>query len=127
MNDIFKTIGLCFKTGKMKFGTENVLNQIRSNNKPFSVYISNDISDNSKKKILNSCKYYKIKLFRLPVSGYELAHSIGKNSDVTTVSINDENICILLNNSFNASENNLNISLEDDNKWLQILKLKYQH
>ena len=82
-------IGLARRAGKLACGTDAVLDAIRIK-KAKSVYICNDVSDNTKKKICDSCKYYCIEYCILSVTMTELSSAIGKMGNIAAVCVLDE-------------------------------------
>ena len=68
-------LGLASRAGKCVFGQEAFLNAIRAKKIALAV-LSEDASDNTKKRIRNACEYYNIKLLELKTD--MLGQSVGK-------------------------------------------------
>ncbi len=76
MKTAYNTLGIAYISKNMVLGQDDVVNSIRKN-KVALVIISNDSSDNTKKKLWDKCKYYNIKIIEVNDEG-QLAKSIGK-------------------------------------------------
>lgn len=94
LKQLLFSVGLARKAGKLVSGTDSVCDEIRKN-KIFLVLCSNDISDNTKKKISDCCTYYKAKLCFCEVSKEALGKSIGKPFSAC-VGITDKNLSELI-------------------------------
>lgn len=86
---ICSIVGLCLRAGRLAVGTENVLSSIKKG-KTKGVFAANDISDNTKKKLSDSCSYYKAELYVLPLGMSELSDALGKAGNVSSVSVEDK-------------------------------------
>lgn len=73
---MYNMLGLASRAGKCVFGTEAFLKALRAKKVSLAV-LSGDASDNTKKKVRNSCEYYKIKLIELNKDDL-LGQSVGK-------------------------------------------------
>ncbi len=78
MDKILNNLGLCQRASGLISGEENVLMEI-SNGKVFYLFLANDASDNTKKKIMDKAKFYNLEV-NMDYSSFELSHSIGKNN-----------------------------------------------
>ncbi len=87
---ITRILGLARRAGYLVTGTALVRDSVRGKRKPFLVMIASDASDNTVKRISDSCAYYKTTLARLDVTGDELAAILGKESSVMCVALFDE-------------------------------------
>lgn len=76
MEKVFGLIGLAKKAGKAVRGEGAVKDSIRYG-KAYLVIIANDASDNTKKSIVNSCKYYDVPYFIVGAKD-ELGHALGR-------------------------------------------------
>ena len=83
------TIGLCLRAGRLVCGTENVLSSVRSG-RALGVFAADDISENTKKKLGDCCRYYGAELYRLPFGMSVLSDALGKEGNVSSVSVLDE-------------------------------------
>lgn len=93
MERVYKLIGLAKKAGKVKSGEANVKQSIQEGS-AFVVFIASDISENTKKSITNSCKYYEIDYYMLD-DMITLGHSIGNDFNAA-VAITDEGLANLI-------------------------------
>lgn len=76
MDKILNNLGLCQRANGLISGEENVLTEI-SNGRVFYLFLANDASANTKKKIMDKARYYNLEV-NLDYSSSELSHSIGK-------------------------------------------------
>lgn len=82
-------LGLARKAGKIIYGTDRITDYIRK--KPTHiVLLASDISENTRKRIENCCKYYKTEYSGLNMTMDTLAHFIGQKSAVSAVSVTDK-------------------------------------
>ena len=75
MDKILNNLGLCKRAGGLISGSELVIEGIRAK-KVLYVFLANDASDNTKKKILDKSKYYNVEVCS-NYSSLELSQSIG--------------------------------------------------
>lgn len=87
---ILRMIGLSMRAGKLEFGANLAVSAIRSPNKPKLVLMASDASDNTRKKITDSCSYHEVRLVDTEYSGDVFAKTIGKTFDVMVLAIMDE-------------------------------------
>ena len=105
MEKAFSLIGLAKRAGKAVSGEGAVKDSIRYG-KSQLVIVAVDTSDNSKKSIINSCKYYGVPYY---VAGTmdEIGHSLGNDYN-SSVSITDrgfaESIKKYLHSNINGGE-----------------------
>lgn len=85
---IFNLIGLCKRAGRVSSGEQAVLESIKTK-KSCLVIISEDASENTKKKITDKCQSYKIKHIFLS-DRWTLGKYIKKEYAVL-ISVNDRN------------------------------------
>lgn len=91
MSNLLGVIGLAYRAGKLKFGTEQTVLAVRSPKKPSIVCVATDASDNSKKKILDGCSFHGVECVIIDETKALLAKSIGKTMDVSAVAVFDDN------------------------------------
>ncbi len=84
-------IGLAAKAGKIVVGTEIVTGKIKSGKKILLVLIASDVSQNTYKKIVNCCDYYKVDYVQLKQNRDEISHAVGKSCLTSSVGIIDQN------------------------------------
>lgn len=89
MNKVLNTLGICACARKISYG-ETLLKDIK-NKKVYFVVVATDASDNSKKKIIDKCKYYKCE-YEICVEKSSLTKSIGRVDLVSAVGIKDFNL-----------------------------------
>lgn len=82
-------IGLIRRAGKIKFGSEQTVDAIRSYRKPDLVCLASDASANTVKKITDGCKTHHVELVTLPIPKSELGRCIGRAMDVSVVAVMD--------------------------------------
>lgn len=87
---VIRMLGLARRAGNLVFGTTLVRDAVRGKKKPYIVLLASDVSENSYKRIYDSCVFYDVKLAKLDIIGEELGKTIGKTSDVMCVAITDE-------------------------------------
>ncbi|CCQ97949.1 ribosomal protein L7Ae [[Clostridium] ultunense Esp] len=78
--NVFNLLGLAMRAGQIVSGEEPVLAAIRSNH-AFLVILSTDASENTRKKIVDKCKSYRVE-FVFFGSREELGQAIGKGERV---------------------------------------------
>ena len=86
-NKIYSLLGLCMRAGKLKSGEFATLEAIRRKTAEM-VIISEDASDNTKKKFSDKCSYYNVPIFVFG-NKEELGHAIGKDVR-TSLAITDK-------------------------------------
>ncbi len=84
---IYSMLGLCMRAGKLKSGEFSVLEAIRHGMAEL-VIISEDASDNTKKKFNDKCSYYNVPMIYFG-NKEELGHAIGKDVR-TSLAVLDE-------------------------------------
>ncbi len=95
-------LGLCRKAGKIIIGVPMVCTALRSEKPPAAVFISDNCSENTEKRVRDKCSFYKIPCYVLPLSTDELAVAAGKKSSVGAVAVTDakmaDAVIVKLNN-----------------------------
>ena len=89
MNKILSTLGICACARKISYG-ETLLKDIKSK-KVYFVVVATDASDNSKKKMIDKCTYYKCE-YRICLDKESITKSIGRVDLVSAVGIKDYNL-----------------------------------
>lgn len=89
MNKTLNTLGMCACARKICYG-ETLLKEIKSK-KVYFVVVANDASDNSKKKIIDKCTYYKCE-YMICLDKESITKSIGRVDLVSAVGIKDYNL-----------------------------------
>ena len=88
MNKILSTLGLCACARKISYG-ETLLKDIKSN-KVYYVVVASDASDNSKKRIIDKCNFYKCEHIII-LDKLSISKAIGRVDVVSAVGIKDHN------------------------------------
>ncbi|MBE6607516.1 MAG: hypothetical protein E7633_03025 [Ruminococcaceae bacterium] len=96
-NYITRILGLARRAGYLVFGTALVRDAIRGRKKPYLVLLASDASENSHKRIHDSCMFYNIPLAVIDITGEELGKIIGKSGDVVCVALTDEGMAKAIN------------------------------
>jgi ribosomal protein L7Ae-like RNA K-turn-binding protein len=89
VNKILSTLGMCACARKISYG-ETLLKEIKSN-KVYFVVVASDASDNSKKRIIDKCTYYKCE-YAICLDKDSITKSIGRVDLVSAVGIKDYNL-----------------------------------
>ena len=89
MNKVLNTLGICACARKICYG-ETLLKEIK-NKKVYCVVVASDASDNSKKKIIDKCTYYKCD-YVVCLDKESITKSIGRVDLVSAVGIKDSNL-----------------------------------
>ena len=88
MNKFLGMLGLAKRAGKITSG-EFLCEQSIKSGQSALVIIASDISENSRKSIVNACTYYGVQYIEIATSS-ELGKAIGEDMRMT-VSVNDGN------------------------------------
>lgn len=86
---IINAAGLAMRAGKCSTGNELVVGDIRSR-KAKLVLSPKDVSDNTVKRLKDSCFSHGVPLIFLPCTKAYLAEKLGKKSQVSCAAITDE-------------------------------------
>ena len=86
---ILSLLGFAMKAGKLITGTDKICDEIRRHGIPSDdakgystcgiVIIASDASDNTKKRVLNACKFYRVEAYRSKLTQEQIAEKIGKS------------------------------------------------
>lgn len=87
MQKIFGLIGLAKKAGKLALGEDGVKDAVRFG-KAQLVIIAEDASENTKKSIINSSKYYGVKYY-ITATKEDLGHAVGKGISASVAVLDD--------------------------------------
>ena len=88
-------IGLCRRAGKLICGVDLICTELRKSEKALkapkvqAVLAASDVSDNTRKKLNDKCKFYGATLIYLPYTADELAAAVGKDAPIGAVAITD--------------------------------------
>lgn len=87
---ILSMLGFAARAGKLETGVDRICDEIRRNGMPSDdingystrgiVLVASDASANTKKRIFNACKYYRVEMIEISLTQDEIASRIGKAS-----------------------------------------------
>lgn len=89
---LLSLFGLAMKAGKLETGADRICDEIRRHGIPSEddsikgysthgiVVIASNASENTKKRIVNACKYYRVEYYISALSQTDIADRIGKAS-----------------------------------------------
>ena len=89
---LLSLFGFAMKAGKLEVGTDRICDEIRRHGIPSEddsvkgysshgiIVIASNASENTKKRIVNACKYYRVEFYISALSQTEIADRIGKAS-----------------------------------------------
>lgn len=81
-------LGLAKRAGKVSTGVVLCEKDIKSK-KSELIIIAEDVSDNTRKSIINSCEYYSVKYIEYS-DMFDLGNAVGADGERGVVSVNDE-------------------------------------
>lgn len=96
MNKLLSMIGLAYKAGKVRFGSDSVIESVRSVKKPDLVIASSDISEKTLKKLTDGCEYHGVKLVRINDGMSELGRAAGGRSELACIAVLDKGFAVKL-------------------------------
>lgn len=83
-------LGLCSRAGKLVCGSALICDALRDKKGILMVLMSDGVSENTRKRLSDKCKYYGVRLEGVKVSPLELAHAIGRSGELAAVGVTDE-------------------------------------
>ena len=87
---LLSLVGFAKKAGKLAVGCELTLSAVRSGRRaPKLILLSSDCSENTKKRIQNTCTYYNVPYAFIDATGDALGKIAGKETSVAVVGILD--------------------------------------
>ncbi|MCI8388152.1 MAG: hypothetical protein HFE63_06760 [Clostridiales bacterium] len=87
---LLSLLGLAAKARRLVAGADLVRDSIRCG-KAIVTIVSGDASSNTRKRIIDACKYYSSNVCIVPIAASELGKRIGKTSDVAVIAVTDIN------------------------------------
>lgn len=102
-NKYLSTLGLARAAKKLVVGTEQVRNSIKKQ-KALLVIIASDVSDNTKKELLDSCSFYSVEALCVKETMSELSHALGKLHSVACAALTDIGFKTLVKNNLEHQE-----------------------
>ncbi len=88
MVDLSGPLGMCVKAGACSFGFENTLKMLKKR-KSFLVLVSDEASENSKKRIYDKCKFYNTEIKVVDIT--QAIMKLKLNYNIKIISVNDIN------------------------------------
>lgn len=88
-------LGIAKKAGKVVAGTNLVTDAIRSaspSKYPWAVFVAEDASENTKKRVINCCTYYEVPYYLTALDSSVMGDAIGKSGSISAVGITDKGI-----------------------------------
>lgn len=91
---LLSTVGLCARARRLVMGTPMVCEALRHGGKApvLAVLEASDTSDNTHRKLVSKCSYYRIPLYRIAAPTAGLAKAVGKAGAVAAVGITDPSL-----------------------------------
>ncbi len=102
-NKLLLNLGLAHRARKLALGTEQVRDSIKSG-KALLVLIACDVSDRTRKEILDSAEFYKTEAYTTDITMSEFSHAFGKTGSVSSVALTDIGFKTLIKKSFPHTE-----------------------
>ncbi len=85
---VLSMLGLAKRAGRVSMGVQLCEKDIKSK-KSELIIIASDVSDNTRKAIVNSCEYYSVKYIEYS-DMFALGNAVGADSAIGVVSLNDK-------------------------------------
>ena len=85
---LLSLLGFAARGRKLIAGTDLCRDSIRRGAAILTLVVS-DASANTKKRIIDACKYFRSDMCVIPLTSAELSHQIGKTGEIMVVSITD--------------------------------------
>ena len=104
MNKCLSFLGLCMRAGKAAAGETAAYNAIKKG-KANLIIVSEDASDNTKKKFRNSAEYHKVNIIFFGEK-MELGHCLGKK-EISVLAVCDAGFAEKILTFFEANNENL--------------------
>jgi len=93
MDKILNNLGLCMKASSLVCGTDIVCESLRGGHVCY-IFLANDASDNTKKKILDKSKFYNVEV-NMEYTSLELSKALGKSGRMVVGITNEKFLKIL--------------------------------
>ena len=90
MDKLLSMVGLAYKAGKIKAGTDSVIDSVRSARPPCLVIVAYDVSENAYKKIRDGCTYHGVQYIQINENMSELGNISGGRSGVACAAVLDK-------------------------------------
>lgn len=86
----FGMLGLAKRAGKTVHGTDMICEQMRAKRKPVLVFVSQNASDATRKRLFTKSNFYSIPLVEISASTEELGHLLSGGGLTAAVAIMDD-------------------------------------
>ena len=97
-------LGIARKAGAVLTGTEIIRDAIRAK-KLRCVILASDASDNTKKRLRNSCDFHKVKLFEVSLTMDALSSAVGLQRLTSAVGIGGHSVLRLVYDALQVETN----------------------
>lgn len=101
---VLSALGLAKRARKLVAGTQQVQDAVRQS-KALLVICASDISENSRKKLVNSCDFYSTELVEYSDMN-SISAALGEKKLITSVALTDNNFKILIKKQLSAISRN---------------------
>ena len=95
---ILGLLGLCARAGHLVYGTPLICESLKSKKEILMVLMAEGVSENTRKRLSDRCRFYGVRLETVKVSTGELARALGKSGELAAVGVTDPNFAAGLNN-----------------------------
>lgn len=102
-NKYLSTLGLARVAKKLTIGTEQVRSCIKKGDAKL-VIIASDVSDNTRREILDSCAFYNVEATVVSETMSQLSEALGKLHSVACAALTDVGFKTLVKNSLEHQE-----------------------
>lgn len=89
-------LGFATKAGKLRFGADTVLGNLRGRDAPCLVLTTADASENTKKRVHDKCGSAGVRFSALPLTSEEAGHITGRAAPVAVIGVYDEGFASLI-------------------------------
>lgn len=93
-------LGLCARAGKLVYGTSMICDGLRDRKQILMVLMADGVSENTRKRLSDRCKYYEVRLESVKVTAAELARALGKSGELAAVGVTDAHFAAGLEKQF---------------------------
>ncbi len=92
-------LGLCARAGKLVYGIPMICEALKKGGRstPAAVFEAADTGANSHKRIEDRCRFYRIPLYRLPLTMAQLSETVGKAAPIGAVAVTDAGMAEMVN------------------------------
>ena len=97
---ILGLLGLCARAGRLVYGTPLICESLRAKKEILMVLMADGVSENTRKRLSDKCKYYGVRLESVKATTAELARALGKSGELAAVGVTDPNFAAGLKNLF---------------------------